>query len=67
MEYIEITDCTVIHVTLQAVLLRCGGFQEKAEWIPLDCIEDNGEKLETGDHFDRLYIKESMAIEKGLV
>jgi len=67
MEYVEVADCTVLHRTPEAVLLRCGGFKEKSEWIPESCIEDNGESLNTGDHFDRLYIQEDMAIEKGLV
>lgn len=66
MDYVEVEDCLVIHTTPKAVLLRCGGFKMKAEWIPIDCVEDNGEALETGSHYDRLYIQESMAIEKGL-
>lgn len=66
VEYVEVADCTVMHVTRRAVLLRCGGFKEKSEWVPTDCIEDNGEKLEIGNHFDRLYIEEKMANKKGL-
>lgn len=62
MEYTEI-ECTVIHTTGAAVLIKLDGDDEF--WVPFSQIEDNGEDLKRG-YVGSIYVSQWLAEREGI-